>query len=227
MQKNGGSVGDIAVIGMACMFPDAPDLASFWRNVLGHVDSIGEPVEEWDAQRYLDSGSIYTASGGYLKDLYRFDPKGFGIMPNSVDGGEPDQFLALQIAHDALLDAGYAGTDYDHQDTGVVLGHSTYLHRGQANVIQHHIVLDQTMAMLQQMQPDLSVEQLDQLREQIKGKLPQFNADVAPALVPNVMTGRIANRLDLKGPNYLVDAACSSSLLAVGAAIDELRSTLR
>ena len=38
------------------------------------------------------------------------------------------------------------------------------------------------------------------------------------------MTGRIANRLDLKGPNYLVDAACSSSLLAVAAAADELRA---
>jgi acyl transferase domain-containing protein len=37
------------------------------------------------------------------------------------------------------------------------------------------------------------------------------------------MTGRIANRLNLKGPNYLVDAACSSSLLAVNAAMDELR----
>jgi hypothetical protein len=30
--------------------------------------------------------------------------------------------------------------------------------------------------------------------------------------------------LNLKGPNYLLDAACSSSLLAVNAAIDELRS---
>ena len=54
--------------------------------------------------------------------------------------------------------------------------------------------------------------------------LPPMNSDTAPGLVPNVMTGRIANRLNLKGPNYLVDAACSSSLLAVGAAIDELRA---
>jgi acyl transferase domain-containing protein len=54
--------------------------------------------------------------------------------------------------------------------------------------------------------------------------LPPFNADTAPGLVANVMTGRIANKLDLRGPNYLVDAACASSLLSVQIAIEELRS---
>jgi 3-oxoacyl-(acyl-carrier-protein) synthase/malonyl CoA-acyl carrier protein transacylase/phosphopantetheinyl transferase (holo-ACP synthase) len=62
------------------------------------------------------------------------------------------------------------------------------------------------------------------VRKLLQKKLPPMNSDTAPGLVPNVMTGRIANRLNLKGPNYLVDAACSSSLLAVGAAIDELRA---
>ncbi len=71
------------------------------------VDAVGEPAAAWDAERYLDSGRIKTAFGGYLKELFRFDPREFGIMPNSLDGGEPDQFLALRIARDALADAGY------------------------------------------------------------------------------------------------------------------------
>ena len=139
---------DVAIIGMACMFPQAPDLDSFWNNIVGKVSAVGEPVESWGAERYYHPESssdehIYTRTGGFLKDLYRFDPREFGIMPNTIDGQEPDHFLALKVARDALLDAGYLGDNIDHTNTGIILGHSTYLHRGQATVIQHGIVLDQ------------------------------------------------------------------------------------
>lgn len=214
----------IAIIGMACIFPQAPDVRTFWRNIQSGVCAIGEPSPEWHARRYLDSGRINTARGGYLRDLYRFDPREFGIMPNSVDGGEPDQLLALKVARDAMLDAGYGDPGYDHRDTGIVLGHSTYLHRGQVNLVQHNIALDQSIELLQSAVPGLDDAKLAQVRAFLEQKLPQFNADVAPGLVPNVMTGRIANRLNLRGPNYLVDAACASSLLAVNSAMDELRA---
>ncbi|WP_395699569.1 beta-ketoacyl synthase N-terminal-like domain-containing protein [Aquabacterium sp.] len=214
----------IAIIGMACLFPQAENLRAFWRNIVQGVDAISEPTEAWDAPRYLSSGRIKTAHGGYLKDLYRFDPRAFGIMPSSLDGGEPDQFLALKIASDALADAGYAGPDVDHRDTGIVLGHSTYLHRGQGTLIQNHIVLDQTIELMRIACPHLDEEQLGQVRALLEKRVPRSTADIAPGLVPNVMTGRIANRLNLRGPNYLVDAACSSSLLAVASAIDELRT---
>src|SRR5262249_5190871 len=59
---------------------------------------------------------------------------------------------------------------------------------------------------------------------ELKATLPPFNAETAPGLVPNVMCGRIANRLDLRGPNYTVDAACASSLVAVDLAMRELVS---
>ena len=181
------------------------------------------PRRPGDAKRYLDSDRIKTSAGGWLRDLFKFNPTEFGIMPTSIDGGEPDQFLALKVARDALRDAGY-DKDHNHDDTGIVLGHSTYLHRGQGTLIQNHIVVDQTLDLLKAVVPDLGDDALAQVRKALSDKLPKCNTDIAPGLVPNVMTGRIANRLDLRGPNYLVDAACSSSLLAVAAAIDELRA---
>jgi acyl transferase domain-containing protein/phosphopantetheinyl transferase len=214
----------IAIIGMACVFPDAPTVHAFWRNIIQGHDAVGEPPESWDAARYLKSGRVDTSAGGYLGDLFRFEPHRFGIMPSSLDGGEPDQFLALSVAHAALDDAGYAERGYDHRDTGVILGHSTYLHRGQGTLIQNHIVVDQTIELLRAACPTLGTERVTEIRELLEGSLPACNTDIAPGLVPNVMTGRIANRLDLRGPNYLVDAACSSSLLAVAAAMDELRA---
>ncbi len=213
----------VAIIGMACIFPKAPDLERFWCNILNSVNAIDEPMPEWEALRYLDSKRINSANGGYLKDLYRFNPQEFGIMPKSVDGGEPDHFLALRVARDALLDSGYFNNDYNHRDTGIILGHSTYLHRGQGNLIQHHIIMDQTLEMLKTIFPDLDDSRFSEIEKILKSKLPQYCTDMTPGLVPNVMTGLIANRLNLNGPNYLVDGACSSSLLAVSAAIDELR----
>ncbi len=224
LEKNTVRPEPIAIVGMACVFPQAPDIKTFWHNILARIDAISEPLPEWEANRYLESDRINTSHGGYLKELYRFNPKEFGIMPNSIDGGEPDQYLALRVARDALQDAGYLDANYDHSDTGIVLGHSTYLHRGQGNLIQHHIMLDQTIELLQAVLPSLDEDTLSRIRFYLESKLPQFNADIVPGLVPNIMTGRIANRLNLKGPNYLIDAACSSSLLAVSAAIDELRS---
>ncbi len=217
----------VAIVGMACLFPEAPDLEQFWTNIQTRVDAVGGPTDDWEPQRYLDASRdpndrVSTSSGGFLKDLYRFDPTEFGIMPSSLDGGEPDQFLALKLARDALADAGYLGPDFDHSRTGIILGHSSYLHRGQANAIQHGVVLDQTIELLQTLYPTLPPESLRALRAELKKRLPPFNPDIAPGLVPNVMTGRIANRLDLQGPNYIVDAACASSLLAVRASITEL-----
>jgi len=214
----------IAIIGMACIFPQAPDLHAFWNNILEGVDAIGEPLEDWGAQRYLDAGRIKTPYGGYLKDLYRFDPREFGIMPNSVAGGETDQYLALRVARDALADAGYLHADADHGETGIVLGHSAYLHAGQVTVIQNNIVMDQTMDLVRAAMPHMGEDALRELRAMLLKKLPPTNADNAPGLVPNMMTGRIANRLNLRGPNYVLDAACASSLLAVAAAADELRT---
>lgn len=125
----------IAVIGMECIFPKAPDMKTYWQNILNEVNAVGEPLEQWEAEHYINAGYVSTSKGGYLRDLYRFNPNEFGVMPNAVDGGEPDQFLALQVAKRALEDAGshYLVNDFDHRDTGIILGHSTYLHRGQIN----------------------------------------------------------------------------------------------
>ncbi len=218
---------DIAIIGMSCVFPGAEGYEEFWRNICGKRDQIGQPPGEWGTERHLNGvgpSRISTAAGGYLGDLYRFDPASLGVMPSSVDGAEPDQFLALKAARDALEDAGYLREDYDHTNTGIILGKGGYPHRGTASIMQHALLLDQMMSLLRELFPDAPEEGLARLRLKLLQKLPPLNSDVAPGLVSNVLTGRIANRMDLRGPNYLIDAACASSLLSISSAVDELRA---
>ena len=225
--KGTASSRDVAIVGMACIFPGAAGVAEYWQNILAKVDAVGDPPDDWDADRYYEPGSpandrVYCKRGGWLGDLARFDPLAHGVMPASVDGGEPDQFLALEVAHRALLDATVLTRDIDRSRVGVIIGRGTYINRAFTTVVQHGVMVDQVLRILGQLHPEHTDADLQALKHDLKASLPPFNADVAPGLVPNVMSGRIANRLDLNGPNYTIDAACASSLVAVDHAMQEL-----
>jgi acyl transferase domain-containing protein/phosphopantetheinyl transferase len=220
----------VAVVGMSCLFPGARDLDAFWANILGKVDSVVDvPPEAWDPALYYDPDltdpdKVYARKGGYLGALAEFDPLPHGIPPVAV-GGEPDQWLALQLAQDALGDAGCLDLPDDvRARAGVVLGKGTYLNGGNAIAVQRSLVVEQTLALLQRLQPELSAPQLGRLRSELKEVLPPLGPETVAGLVPNVIVGRIANRLDFMGPTYTVDAACASSLIAVQLAVQDLRS---
>ena len=51
-----------------------------------------------------------------------------------------------------------------------------------------------------------------------RARCPKLTEDSFPGVLANVIAGRIANRLDLGGVNYTVDAACASSLAALDVA---------
>jgi acyl transferase domain-containing protein/phosphopantetheinyl transferase len=218
---------DIAIIGMAALFPGARNLETYWNNILNGVDAVTDAPDSW-ASPYFDPDSrendrIYSRKGGFLGDLAHFDPTEYGVMPSSIDGGEPDHFLALKLAFDALKDAGYADRAFPRDRTGIVLGRGTYINRGYTNLLQHGMMVDQTLELIRSTLPDLSEDDLSAVRQSLKASLPPFNAEMSPGLVPNVITGRIANRLDLMGPNYIIDAACASSLIAIELAVRDLR----
>lgn len=226
--SSASSTTDIAIIGMSALYPGAKDLQSYWQNILNKVDAVHDAPDSW-AIPYFDpkstaSDRIYTRKGGFLGDLAAFNPVEFGIMPNAVDGGEPDQFLALKLAREALQDSGYDKKPFNRQKAGIILGRGTYVNRGNMNLMQHGLVVDQTLALLGQVAPHLDESVLADIRQGLIASLPPLTPEIAPGFVPNIISGRIANRLDLMGPNFIVDAACASSLVAVELAIRELLS---
>lgn len=158
-----------------------------------------------------DQGTrIYTKRGGFLNELSRLDPGPFGTLPVSVIGGEPDQFLAPGGASEALAEAGFQQGGFDASRTGIVLGHTIHANRAnRANVngIQHGRAVEQTIGLFRSMIPELPDDRLAALEESLKSKLPDSKVDAVPGLVPSMMTGRIADRLDL------MDAACASTLV--------------
>ena len=110
----------------------------------------------------------------------------------------------------------------NRERTEVIIGRGTYVNRGNTTAVQHGVVVDQVLRILKQLHPEHTQEELSAIRRTLKDSLPPFNAETAPGLVPNIISGRIANRLDLMGPNYIVDAACASSLIAVDLGMRDL-----
>ena len=195
----------VAIVGMSGCFSGARDLRQYWQNIVDGVDAIGEADAEWLGP-YFDPESkendrIYTKKGGFLNDLAEFNPVEFGIMPAAVDGGEPDHYLALRLARDALRHADYIDRSFNREKAGIVLGRGTYINRGYTTLMQHGMMVDQTLSVVRQLRPDLDESDIADLRAGLKKQLPAFNTEMSPGLVPNVTTGIIANRLDLMGPN--------------------------
>jgi len=229
-EPNGSAIpveADIAIVGMAGVFPGAGDLQTFWENIVSKFDAVSDAPESWEGLAYYDPDSsaddrIYCKRGGFLRDVY-FNPPDYGVMPCSVDGADPDHFIGLMVAARALADAGYADGEFAHDRTQVIVGRGTYINRAFTNQLQHCLVIDQTLRILKELHPEHSEPELAEIKQQLKKCLAPFNSEVAPGLVPNVMTGRIANRLDLMGANYTVDAACASSLVSTELAMQALR----
>jgi acyl transferase domain-containing protein len=219
--------GEVAIIGMACVFPKAPDLQTYWENIVSKVDAIDDPPRDRGIDQFFDPQStendrIYCKRGGYLKDLPRFNPVDHGIMPVAVDGAEPEHFMALKVAHDALVDAGFPEKPLNRERTEVIFGRGTYVNRGYVTVLQQGFVVNQTIRLLRELHPEYTVKDLESIKQRLKAGLPPFNAETAPGLVPSIMASRIANRLDLRGPNFVVDAACASALIAVEIGVRDL-----
>ena len=221
---------DIAVIGMACTFPKAPDLSRFWKNIVEGVDAIADaPKERWDADRYYDptcrdGTRVCAKRGGYLDSPFPFDPARHGVMPVAVEGGEPDQFMVLQVASDALSDAGYLQRVNPEDKVEFILGRGNFVGAGNMNLYMRTLVVDQTLSIIERTAPHFSADDLNKLREGLLESLYPFAPETAPAVMPSVVAGRVANRLGFNGPAYTLDAACASSLIAVELALKDLKS---
>ncbi|MDR2122916.1 MAG: SDR family NAD(P)-dependent oxidoreductase [Flavobacteriaceae bacterium] len=202
----------LAIVGMAGIFPQSRSLEEYWRNILMGKDCVTEvPDTRWNKELFFnpntrDTDYVYSKWGGFIPAI-DFDPLEFGIPPQSLASIEPVQLLSLLVAKRALEDAGYDMKTFDGENTSVVVGveGSTelafgYGFRGYGKQV------------------------FGELPKELKDALPILNEDSFPGILSNVVAGRIANRLNLGGRNYTVDAACASSLAAMDIACQELQN---
>ena len=217
---------EIAIIGMSCIFPGAPDLTTFWHNIVTGKDAFAELPESRLSRVHYDPNSrdpdrVYCLKGGFIDPYATFNPLAFGITPTIVEDGEPDQFLALKVTRQALLDAGYS--DLKRTDVAVVIGKGSYQNSGSYRYNQRVRTGQQFITGMSKINPLLDQQALESMRHLVNEEAGRFRPENTIGLVPSFTAAWIANRMDFHGPAYTIDAACASSLLAVKSACNELR----
>ncbi|WP_213002323.1 type I polyketide synthase, partial [Winogradskya consettensis] len=137
----------IAVVGMSCRLPRTPDLAAFWELVREGSDVIGEaPQDRIPAAHSAPDTTPGTRSGGFLDDVAGFDAAFFGISPREAATMDPQQRLVLELASEALEDAGIPAGRLRGTRTAVLVGtlrddYATLLYgHGPAAITQHTAV---------------------------------------------------------------------------------------
>ena len=188
----------IAIIGMAGKFPGAPNLAAYWENLRNGVESITHFSEhELEVSPAISQNPQYVRARGIMEGADLFDAEFFGINPREAEYTDPQHRLLLETAWEALESAGY-DTERFAGSIGVFAGCSlnTYL--------LHN--LSSNPGFLREF---LSFQQMG----------------AHPSMLGNdkdFLATRIAYKLNLRGPSIAVQCACSTSLVAVVQACQNL-----
>ncbi|HPF23097.1 MAG TPA: beta-ketoacyl synthase N-terminal-like domain-containing protein [Hyphomonas sp.] len=216
----------IAIVGMGAVFPGRGDVTGFWRDLFQGRDLISDvPASHWLVDDYYDEDPrtrdrTYGRRGGFINPL-AFDPLYFGIPPKAMEGTDTAQLLALIAAQMTLEDIERdSGGKIDKSRTSIVLGvaSATELTAHMAGRLQRPAWVDAMR------EAGLAESQVQDIADRISNRYVEWQEATFPGLLGNVIAGRIANRFDLTGSNYVTDAACASSLAALQIAMHELRA---
>ncbi|GGL05846.1 type I polyketide synthase [Streptomyces flaveus] len=184
----------IAIVGIDCTFPGAPDTGAYWDLLMRSGDGIGTvPEQRWAAREFHSptpaEGRANTTQGGFIDDPDAFDNEFFTISPREAAAMDPQQRLLLQCSWRAVEDAGLAPHELAGSATGVFVG-----------------IMGNEWAQLHLTDYD------------------HVTAQAGSGNGYCMTANRISYHLDLKGPSLAVDTACSSSLVAVHLAGNALLS---
>lgn len=125
---------DIAIIGMSGIFPQAPDVDTFWENLSQHKDCISEvPLNRWNWR------NLTVRWGGFIDHVDQFDAGFFNISPHEAELIDPQQRLFLQTAWKTIEDAGYTPSQLAALKTGLFVG---VFNHDYAELLQQNEVMD-------------------------------------------------------------------------------------
>ncbi|OEV02471.1 hypothetical protein AN216_16285 [Streptomyces oceani] len=112
----------IAIVGIGCRFPGAPEVNGYWRLLLDGRDTVTEtPLDRWDVNEVNA-----PAYGGFLDHVDEFDARFFGVSAREAQRMDPQQRLLLEVAWQTLEDAGIAPARLAGTNTGVFVGISSH-----------------------------------------------------------------------------------------------------
>ena len=208
---------------MSAIYPGESGLTGFWRTITTGRDAISEvPPSHWLIEDYFDADpkapdKTYCKRGGFI-DPVNFDPVQFGLPPNALPSTDTGQILALIAARQVLDEVQRSGAEVDLDRVDVVLGVASTTEL----VVQMGSRMQRPIWRKALLENGLSENEADEICQDIADHYVPWQESTFPGLLGNVIAGRVANRLNLGGANFVTDAACGSSLAALQSALHRL-----
>jgi enediyne polyketide synthase len=215
----------VAIIGMSCVYPDAPGVNELWENILQQRVSFRQfPAkrlnEEYFNLKNDPEDKIYSSKGAFIKD-YSFDRARFNISKSNYETADLTHWLTLETTDNALNDAGLKDllTVDLKKEVGVIIGNTLTGEQTRSNLLRLRWpyvanVLKTTLKQ-EQLKDDEINRILARSKKLYKSAFADFKEDSLAGGLANTIAGRICNYYDFKGGGYTIDGACSSSLLSV------------
>jgi len=215
----------IAIVGIACRYPDASSPTELWENVLAGRRAFRRiPDERLRLEDYWSPDPAapdkFYARKAAVIEGFEFDRVKYKIAGSTFRTTDLTHWLALDTAARALEDAGFAdGEGMPKASTTVVVGNSLTGEFTRANLMRLRwpYVRRTLGAALKDIgwDDDKLGGFLANLEARYKSSFPPVDEDTLAGGLSNTIAGRICNQFDFKGGGFTVDGACSSSLLAV------------
>ena len=219
---------DIAIVGISVFCPAGDSVDEFWHGIAQGGDFITEAPDDVIAAEYFHGtpngvDRFYCSRGGFSK-AFKLDPIRYGIMPIVAGETDVDQLVSMAGADMALRDAGVFEKGISLQNCGIIIGKGNFAGIVQLRSLQIIDTARQMIALLKIAMPELTDEDLEKVKRAYQAKQGRYMPDIAIGTMPNLVASLVANRFDMHGPAYTVDAACASGIVAINHSISLLRS---
>ncbi|MFJ3787757.1 aminotransferase class I/II-fold pyridoxal phosphate-dependent enzyme [Kitasatospora sp. NPDC090091] len=212
---------DVAIVGMACRFPGARNLNQYWRLLTAPQAQFSTvPDSRWRAGAFLsdnfrDASSAYTDRMALLPDVGHFDAAHYGIPPRRARSMDPQHRLLIDLAREALQDAGWEAEGFDREETSVI---TSLTESGYRDISAMRIRMRQLAG------GEFGARATDPgLHEAVRAVDGLHGSSVAGLLL-NMGPNTVSSVFDLHGESYALDSACSGGLMAVANAVYALRA---
>jgi enediyne polyketide synthase len=222
----------IAVVGMACRYPDAASPTELFENALAGRRAFRRlPDERMRLSDYWHPDPAtpdrFYARNAAVIEGYEFDRVGYLVGGSTYRSTDLTHWLALDVAAQALADAGFPKAEgLPAERTAVIVGNTLtgeFSRAGQLRLRWPYVRRTVAAALADHgFDGDRLTGFLDDLESRYKQPFPPVDEDSLAGGLANTIAGRICNHFDLKGGGYTVDGACSSSLLSVATACASL-----
>jgi acyl transferase domain-containing protein/phosphopantetheinyl transferase len=219
---------DIAIVGISTYSPAGEGVNDFWDGLARGGDFITEvPYDVIEPYYFTGEPNgvdrFYTNRGGFAPP-FKVDLLHYGILPITAEAAEPDQIVAMVGTEQALIDAGVFEKNISLKKCSIIIGKGNFSSYVGQRIFEILRTARQVEALIKIALPELTESDLVRVRESYQKMAGRYQADIATNTMPSLVASLVANRFDMHGAAYTLDAACASGILAIEHCIHHLRS---